>query len=272
MNRLWFVLAFAGVLGCGGGSGSGPDATTTSVAVTLLTPLRMGQTSQASGTATLSNGQTQAVTTGWQSDAPTVASVTSSGTVTGIANGRATIYIVSGGRQGQQLLRVTPDYHGGWEGGVRVKSCEDSGVFEQAKLCDGEVGKVYQFSLSLDQTGESLNATPDYFSDLSLPSATAPINADGTSAFTVNVQHTEEDVTVTIEVTFHLNSTRVGELTGTADELWRVPNIRGEMRLQQDIVDMSRTSVSPLADRRSGGPSKLNLLQRLRLFSGTGNN
>jgi hypothetical protein len=60
----------------------------------------MGQTTQASGTATLSNGQSQALTSAWQSDAPGVATVTDAGLLTGVGNGRATIYVMNGGRQG----------------------------------------------------------------------------------------------------------------------------------------------------------------------------
>lgn len=39
-------------------------------------------------------GQSQALTTGWLSDAPAVATVTDAGLVTGVANGRATIYVI----------------------------------------------------------------------------------------------------------------------------------------------------------------------------------
>ena len=62
----------------------------------------MGQTTQATGSATLSSGQAQSVTTGWLSDAAAVATVSDAGLVTEGPNGRATIYVVSGGRQGQQ--------------------------------------------------------------------------------------------------------------------------------------------------------------------------
>jgi serine/threonine protein kinase len=65
-----------------------------------------------------SNGQTQAITSGWLSDAPNVATVTTGGLVTGVANGRASIYVIARGRQGQQVVRVVPDYQGRWAGGL----------------------------------------------------------------------------------------------------------------------------------------------------------
>ena len=75
--------------------------------------LRMGQTAQASGTEMRASGQSQSVTSGWLSDAPAVATVTGAGLVTGVANGRATIYAVAGGRQGQQVIRVCPTIRAG---------------------------------------------------------------------------------------------------------------------------------------------------------------
>ena len=51
------------------------------------------------------------MTSGWLSDAAAVATVTNAGLVTGVANGRATIYVITGG-QGQQAVRVVPDYQG----------------------------------------------------------------------------------------------------------------------------------------------------------------
>ncbi|MEQ1759880.1 MAG: hypothetical protein ABL986_16305 [Vicinamibacterales bacterium] len=84
--------------------------------MTVNSPIRMGQTAQATGTAALSNGQTQSITTGFQSDQPAIAAVTTAGVVSGLSNGRATIFVVSGGRQGQQVVRVVPDYQGRWSG------------------------------------------------------------------------------------------------------------------------------------------------------------
>jgi hypothetical protein len=103
--------------------------TTSSVAVTVNNPLRVGETAQAAGTITLSNGQTQPVTTGWRSDAPAVATASDAGLVTAIGNGRATVFVVTGGRQGQQVVRVVPDYQGQWVGLLRVTSCTQTGTW-----------------------------------------------------------------------------------------------------------------------------------------------
>lgn len=79
------------------------------------------------------------------------------------ANGRATIYVVAGGRQGQQSVRVVPDYQGRWSGGLRVTSCSQTGVFASVGFCDeNQVGMTYRYALSLSQSGEQLSAMVDY--------------------------------------------------------------------------------------------------------------
>jgi hypothetical protein len=98
--------------------------------------LLVGKTAMATATATLANGQTRQVTTGWRSDTPAVATVTDSGTVTGMSNGLANIYVVFGGQQGAGSLRVAPNYHGEWAAMQVFTACSATGEF--AGVCDGE--------------------------------------------------------------------------------------------------------------------------------------
>ena len=144
MRVLNYVLLFAAtsvaVTACDSeSSGSLPTSaspTTSAIAVTVNSPIKVDETAQAAATASLTNGQSQAITTGWQSDAPNVATVTPAGLVTGVANGRATVFVVSGGRQGQQVIRVVPNYEGEWAGLLRVTSCTQTGAWAQAGFCD----------------------------------------------------------------------------------------------------------------------------------------
>ena len=58
------------IAACSGDSASSPPTaptpTTASINVTVDTPIRVGATAQATGTAALSNGQSQPLTSGWQ--------------------------------------------------------------------------------------------------------------------------------------------------------------------------------------------------------------
>lgn len=273
MNRLLIALPLALFAACGDGkSPSGPSSTTapspttTAVTVTVSNPVRMGQTAQATGSQTLSDGQTRAITSGWLSDAPGVATVTNAGLVTGIGNGRATIYVVAGGRQGQQVVRVVPDYQGRWSGGLRVTSCTQTGVFANSGVCaESPAGTTYRYTLGLTQTGEQMTAAVDYGAPWLFPSTNAPIREDGTSAFSPSMSATDPEVgiTLSLEAAFTINSTRAGELTGTVNEVWRVPNIPGEVRLTQDIVSTTRSSTAALSSISEGNGRRLRSLRKL---------
>ena len=273
MNRLLIALPLTLFAACGDGnspSGSSsttaPSPTTTSVTVTVSSPVRMGQTAQATGSETLSDGQTRAITSGWLSDAATVATVTNGGLVTGIANGRATIYVVAGGRQGQEVVRVVPDYQGRWSGGLRVTSCTQTGVVATLGFCDdNQVGMTYRYALSLSQSGQQMSAMVDYGAPWLFPSIAAPIREDGTSAFTPSMSATDSGVTVSIETAFSINSTRVGDLTGTVNEVWRIPNVPGEGRVTQDIVATTRSGTGTLSSLSDGSARRLRSLRRLTL-------
>ena len=250
-GRLVYLGAFAfaalGTMACGDDSSSSPPTapspTTTSIAVTVAGPLRMGQTTQATGTQMLSNGQSQAITSGWQSDAPSVATVTGAGVVTGVANGRATIYVISGGVQGQQVVRVVPDYHGNWTLGIRVTSCTETGIFSDFDFCeDFAGGEMYGMFLNLSQSGEQVTATPDWGEGVGTgTSGLASVREDGSLAFDSTANVTESGITLAIDSSFALNSTRVGELTGSITDVWRFPNISGEGRLTFGVASATRS-------------------------------
>jgi hypothetical protein len=275
-NRPIFLTGLAlvalSVAACNGGSSSSspaptvPTPTTTSVTVTVASPLRMGQTTQATGTETLSSGQSQPVTTAWQSDAPSVATVTGAGLVSGVANGRATIFVIAGGRQGQQVVRVVPDYQGNWDIGQRVTSCTESGFFVDLDFCDEfPTGSVYGITMNVAQTGEQITATPDYGAGLVLTTVSAPIAESGATTFIANGRLTESGLTIIVDATFALNSARVGELTGTISEVWRFPNISGEGRLSHTLVFATRSAGPGV---RTASPKSVGLRELTDVFAG----
>jgi hypothetical protein len=224
----------------------------------------MGQTTQATGTEMLSGGQTRPITSGWLSDAPAVATVTTAGLVTGVANGRATIHVTANGRLGQQVVRVVPDYQGRWSGGLRVTSCTETGIFADLDFCDDNpVGETFNYSLNLSQTGEQMTAVVDYGAPFVFPSIAAPIREDGTSAFSPSLSVSDQGVTLIIDAAFTINSTRVGELSGTVNEVWRLPNVAGEGRLAQTIVGTTRTSTTTLSGVSPRTVRQTRLLRRL---------
>lgn len=108
---------------CGGGANTptaptvqGPPAVTaTGLAVSATARVLLtGRTARLSATATLSDGTTRAVTPTWSSGASSIVLVDSSGTVTAIGTGSATITATAEGRTATVDVRGIPDWSGNW--------------------------------------------------------------------------------------------------------------------------------------------------------------
>lgn len=247
------LIACVSVAACGGSSGTAaaPSATTNSIQVTLESPVKVNATAQATAMATLSNGTTQAITTGWQSDSPSVATASASGVVTGIGNGRATIFVVAGGRQGQQVIRVLPDYQGQWSGNYAISNCQQTGVFITENFCTQVNGGTAPVSMTITQGGESVNGS---FLLGSVPFAafTGPIGADGSAGFTSN----NTDATLLINAAWTVNAQSDGRMTGTVRQTWRVSGQVGQGTFDGTIVSMTRGAGA----RSVGAPARLGTL------------
>ena len=201
---------------CGGDSGglSAPSpVTTSSVSVTYPEnhgTIYIGDEVQFQASLSSSGTGTQAVTNAvWESDAPAVATVSSSGLVTAVSAGEATISAqVPSGGQGSLSIRVFPEFHGHWEGDLNVTSIT--------------VPPDWQ---ALDE--ENCNSLPDCASWIPL---TVNFTQDGAtvtgsvaSTFTAppNYEWTVQSGTISID----------GRLTLTSDEVaFRLPNDTGEIR------------------------------------------
>jgi hypothetical protein len=156
---------------------------------------------------------------------------------------------------------VVPDYQGQWNGALGVTSCTETGVFAEFDFCeDFPTGDTSGYSLAVSQSGEQIGATPSYgpavFSLVS-----APIRDDGSSAFSSTFSLTDSGITLNVEANWVINSLRVGELSGTVTEVWRFPNVSGEGRLVQNIVQTTRSRTTSLSS--GGGSVKARAMARL---------
>ena len=121
MLAVGFMLLSAA---CGGGSTPVaptpvvPSPTVSGVTVTSVNSrVFLGATEQMNATVTLSNGTTQTAAGTWGSDNTIVASVSSSGLVTGVSAGEATVYVdVPSMPRATKRIRALPTYAGTWIG------------------------------------------------------------------------------------------------------------------------------------------------------------
>jgi hypothetical protein len=107
-----------------------------------------------------------------------------------------------------------------------------------------------------------MTATASY-GDPAFPGVAAPVREDGTSVFTPQLSVTDSGLTLTIDAAFNINSLRVGELTGTVNEVWRISGVTGEARLLQTIFATTRTSTTAPNGSRSDGASRFRILRKL---------
>jgi len=253
--RVMPVLLLATLLsGCGGEDGGNPARPTSnvsSIAITLSPALKMGQTEQATATATLTSGGTQPISAGFRSDTP-AATVTDAGLVTAAATGLANIFVVSGGQQGTKSLKIVPDYDGSWFGTYVVSSCTDSGDFRDSiKFCaDGfPPGSQLPLTASFSQAMDALTANIMLGAVATNP-VTSTIGSDGSVSLATAA--IVADNPLRVDVTLRLSSPAAGSIVGTLSQTWTYPGVTGSAQFQANIsppLSRAGTRSTPLSRR-----------------------
>ena len=149
------VVLCLGLVACGGGSSGGggtpTQPTETAPGITTSnTHIYMGQA--VTFTATGTNVR-------WGGDAPAVATVdATTGRVSGVGNGRVTIWAENAGGRTTRLLRGLPSFAGTWRGTYAVTRCQSSGQFRSVvEFCDEfRVGEILALTLVMTQTDDRL--------------------------------------------------------------------------------------------------------------------
>ena len=105
--RAGAAIAVLALGACGGGDG-GPPAVATVTITPPTAQVEAGLTTQLTAAAKDANGTTLSNPIAWTSSALTIASVSATGLVTGVAAGTATITAAAGGKQGTASITVVP--------------------------------------------------------------------------------------------------------------------------------------------------------------------
>src|SRR5258705_9251403 len=250
-------------VGCGGdgGTATAPTPSTTGIVLTLPNTLVVGQTQQATATASLSNGTSTAIATGFRSDSLNVATVSDSGLVTPVSNGTANIYVISGGRQGTANIHVVPGYQGQWRGSYIVRTCTSTGYWAlPPDSCGGQVNRVLPATLSLTQSGTTVSGTFQ-LGTIPFTTFTAPVGADGSIAFSAT---SAQASTITIIANWNLNSLQDGRITGGQTQIWRSSGLSGEMQMAGTVVDWLNKTNGVLVPSTRTFRSREDLLDGLR--------
>jgi len=188
------------------------SARTTGIVMTMPPLLKVGDTAQALAIAILGNGETRALSRGWRSDAPAVATVTTTGLVTAIANGVANISVASDDVQSGQSVRVVPNYHGRWTGTYLIDLCTSWPPGPSyIRFCNDYLpGTTFPLSMTFSQHG-SLVSGQIVAGDLVSASFASALNADGS----VEAQASTITPGFKYNFTWRLTVTRPGRIVGS---------------------------------------------------------
>lgn len=264
---LWFGAAcLAGVFSsaCGSSASLGSQltpsgsVTLTALSISLNTP-SVGGGVQATATATFSNGTTSPIASGFGTDAPGVATVSSTGGVTGVAVGDVTIFVDYQGMRASKKVHVLPSYTGTFVGTYIVNTCVATGGFSStdpaADFCTGfTAGRVLQIAIQNTQPSDLTSVTGLFALGQAQGSGTGTVSSTGTLAYagTFTSGTTRMDFR-----NFSVTSPSPGKIAGAFDMVWVDSTVTGSGTVTCTNVDMTRQSLTlapvalPLAVRTS---------------------
>ncbi len=235
MRLVALLLVCAVATACGSSSPAAPSRSTNAIDVVVPDALRVGETGGASATARFSDGTSSAVTTGWRSDNASVASVTDAGVITALGSGQATIYVVSGGRQGQKVLTVVPDFSGQWAGTFTIASCQISGGWNCTSTA---AGLVVNITASFVQTGRRVTGQVTFGTRVTEPGE-GSVGNDGLLLFNATFTGTNGDNVVTVTP---MLSPAPGQIVagGQMVHRWTNPGTAGERLILSNMTALAR--------------------------------
>jgi hypothetical protein len=269
MRRPLSLLASLGLLSalvaCGGGGS--PVKGTATVADVTITPgddfVLIGESLQFTATVRFSDGTSQSQPGTWGSDTPTVAVVDSTGAVTGVTWGKATIYVDIQGHRGTRLLTVMPNYKGQWHGFIILDACRQNGAFRDNGFCDvAPAGSGDTITLDVTQARTSLSGTIDLGGYSG--SVTGSVLDDGSTTLASTIS--AEGLVLTIQ-DWSVRSAQPGVLTGTFTLRWSVPGVDGAGAWDLHLSGVVRTDGGPMGLAPQALPSGPPLFEVLKHWS-----
>lgn len=238
-SRLVPVISFVlfAAWGCGGGGGSTPTAPSVSAPTisTSNTTIFIGQ----SVTFAATGGGTMR----WGGDNPQVATVDqTTGRVTGVGNGRVTIWAENEGGRTTRLLRGMPSYAGSWQGTYALTGCQSTGDMARIGFCGNFFqGQVLNMQLQMSQTEDRVTGSFAFGGNVgSLNASTVAENG----VLPLTGLFTSSNGSIRMD-NARLESSTAGTITGHFDQIWSVSGASGFAILSSEVRNLTRTSGGP---------------------------
>lgn len=236
MRNVFAVSALVLLVACGGGPSSPAPVVNTPTITTASTMIYIGQTVQFAATG--------GGTIRWGGDAPGVATVDqTTGRVTGVGNGRVTIWAENAGGRTTRLLRGLPSFAGSWQGSYALTGCQSTGDMARIGFCGNFFqGQVLNMQLQTSQTEDRLTGS------FALGGNVGTLNASTVAEngmLPLTGTHTSSNATIRLD-NARLESTTAGTITGAFDQTWSVSGASGFGILSCEIRNLTRTSGGPV--------------------------
>lgn len=241
MRRLAVALAVMGsAWACTGASSPAAPTLSSDFSLTLSSSVPyvyLGMTQQVVAAASDGRSLTGGV---WGSDTPAVATVDTTGLVSGVGAGQSNIYLISGGHQGTKLLRGMPRVAGTFQGNYTVSSCTQDGQFGESDPCSKfPVGASAPYTFIFSQTGEGVTGNfslgivnfGDFGSIITVP-----------GAFTFGGRAALQSDPINILATWSLSQTIANTLGGTVNAVFSTPALSGSATLVGFISTVTKIS------------------------------
>jgi hypothetical protein len=228
------VMALAAACGKDGDSPAAPE-TPQITAITVTGPdlVNLGRT--ASYSASMTGGSAAC---SWGDDAPQVGTIASTGVLTGVGNGKVTIWCDAAGVRGTKLVQVIATYAGSWIGSYQVTGCAELGDF-QGQWCSAfPNGNVLPLSGSFTQSNTT--ATGSFaLGQLTAGPATASVEPDGSMTFTETHDGTGS---LTLRSQWNVHQVQDGKITGHVTLTFTADGLSGNATVHGEIFNTNRTS------------------------------
>ncbi|TAK16591.1 MAG: hypothetical protein EPO35_05020 [Acidobacteria bacterium] len=213
--------------------------TLTALAISVNTP-SVGGAVQATSTATFSNGGTTPIATGFGTDTPSVATSTSSGTITGVAIGDVTIFVDYLGMRASKRVHVLPAYGGVLVGTYKVTSCSQSEGFATADFCQPfNALPTLSIAFSNTQSADLTTLTGQFALGQSVGLGSGTVASNGTLTYSGALVGGTERMELR---NFAGTSPAPGRMVGSFEQVWTNSATTGQAVVTCANMDVTRTS------------------------------
>jgi len=235
---LGFALVVVFASACGSKTPTAPSRSFTVSVTSANSMVFFNNTEQM--TATASDGKP--ITGSWNSDNTDVATVSSTGSVTPVGAGQATIiFRASSGEVGTKLLRMVPNLGGTFAGRYTITSCQHNGFLASVNFCGTLTGSL-PFTLNFSQSNDAISGR-FFLGSNEFDNAAGTIDNGGN----VTVTGLGGNSGILINAKWDLSAPRPSILGGSLTQLWTSTIIAGQGLVSAQITSVNKTARLPRA-------------------------